>query len=383
MRSPHAWIARCEQNVGRVDVVVGCSHSHVSIPQENGLCTSAETHMLVFRQGEELFMQPKNLDLFICPQCSGKLQPDPADSGWLDCQNCPLSYPVHSGVPVLVIKEARARNVPTSDEFERLVSEALQAPFSGWDFSWLQGRRVEIPDPRGNIDMVYSERARARIASASAVLDLGTGGGEVLSRFAPFPSVAVATEAYPPNVTGAAKRLTPLGVQVIWADGACADSRGPQPPNQWPHRRLPIASATFDLVLARSSSFCPREVFRVLKPGGTLLTLQAGTQKDDPGLVELLEGTPPEWTQPGYGWDIDATLAEAGFVRAEEIERRVTTTFRDIGAMVYFLKAVPWVIIDFEVNCYRERLYKLHQRMQTTGGLTASGSERLIEVRRP
>jgi SAM-dependent methyltransferase len=291
-------------------------------------------------------------------------------------------------VPVLVIKEARVRPVETSDEFERLVSEAVHAPFSGWDFSWLEGRRIEIPDPRGDIDMDYEGRARERIASAHAVLDLGTGGGEVLSRLAPFPKVAVATEAYPPNVTEAARRLTPLGVQVIWTDPACADSRGPQLHNQWPRRRLPFADATFDLVLARSSSFCPREVFRILKPGGTLLTVQAGTQKDGldkggPGLVELLEGTPPGWIQPGYGWDIDVTLDEAGFVTVEEIERRVTTTYRDIGAVVYFLVAVPWVIIDFEVNRYRQRLYQLHQRMQTTGGLTTSGSERLIELRKP
>ncbi len=118
-------------------------------------------------------MQRKNLDLFICPQCSGKLQPDSAGSRWLDCQTCPLSYPIRSGVPVLVLKETRVRPVETSDEFERLVSEALQAPFSGWDFSWLQGRRVETGDPRGEID--YEERARACVASASAVLDLGTG----------------------------------------------------------------------------------------------------------------------------------------------------------------------------------------------------------------
>jgi len=326
-------------------------------------------------------MEPINSDLFSCPQCEGALQPGPQGSERLDCQNCPLSYPLRDDVPVLVIKQASARPVETSDEFERLISEALQAPFSGWDFSWLEDRQVRTPDPRGELD--YEGRAREAVASAHAVLDLSTGGGEVLSRLAPFPKVAMATEAYPPNVTEAARRLVPLGVQVIWTDPACSDSRGPQPRGQWPHRRLPFADATFDLVLARSTSFCPREVYRILQRGGTLITVQGGTQKDGPGLVDLLEGTPPEWTQPGYGWDIDATLDEAGFLTVEKIERQVTTIYRDIGAVVYFLKAVPWVIIDFEVNRYRERLYKLHQRMQATGGLTTSGSERLIEVRKP
>jgi hypothetical protein len=61
----------------------------------------------------------------------------------------------------------------------------------------------------------------------------------------------------------------------------------------------------------------------------------------------------------------------------------VRTTYRDIGAVVYFLKAVPWVIIDFEVNRYRERLYRLHQHLKAEGGFRAVGVQRLIEVRKP
>jgi uncharacterized protein YbaR (Trm112 family) len=49
-------------------------------------------------------MEPIQSDLFICPQCSGTLQPGPEGSERLDCQHCPLSYPLRDGVPVLVIK---------------------------------------------------------------------------------------------------------------------------------------------------------------------------------------------------------------------------------------------------------------------------------------
>lgn len=326
-------------------------------------------------------MDPIQSHMLICPQCSGTLQPGPDRSERLDCQSCPLSYPLRDGVPVLVIKQASARQVETDDEFERLISEALQAAFSGWDFSWLEGRRVQTEGPYGKLD--YEWRAREAFAKATAVLDLGTGGGELLSRLAPFPPIAIATEAYPPNVTVASRRLAPLGVKVICTDGGCHDSRGPQPQNRWPQRRLPFVDATFDLVLVSSVSFCPREVYRVLKSGGTLLTLQAGTGTDGPELVDLLEGTPAEWSLPENQWDIDATLDEAGFLTVEKLEGRGSTTYRDIGAVVYLLKAIPWAIIDFDVDRYRERLYQLHLRMKAEGGLTMIDVHRLIEVRKP
>src|SRR6266699_909002 len=141
--------------------------------------------------------------------------------------------------------------------------------------------------------------------------------------------------------------------------------------------------AAFDLVLASSTSFSPREIYRVLHSGGTLLTLQGGTERRSPDLVDALQGTPPEWTQPGQGWDIDDTLDDAGFVTVEKIEREGATTYRDIGAVVYFLKAAPWAILDFEVNRYRQRLYQLHLRMKVEGGFTTVGGHCLIEAHKP
>lgn len=63
----------------------------------------------------------------------------------------------------------------TDPEFDQLLAEAEGAPFSGWDFSWLEGRRVE----KGEDYWDYEERARK-------LVDLGIGGGERLSRLGPF-----------------------------------------------------------------------------------------------------------------------------------------------------------------------------------------------------
>src|SRR5258708_13228618 len=123
-------------------------------------------------------------------------------------------------------------------EFDRLLAEAMEAPFSGWDFSWLEGRRVEEEDTETTWD--YDERARKRIQSAASLLDLGTGGGERLSRLGPFPPFAVATEAYGPNVPVATRQLQPLGVQVVRPHPAVHATPCPHRPDRFPNRPFPF-----------------------------------------------------------------------------------------------------------------------------------------------
>src|SRR5215472_10011697 len=173
-------------------------------------------------------------------------------------------------------------------EFDQLLAEAIASPFSGWDFSWLEGRRVE----EGEDDWDYEERARRLIKLAASLIDLGTGGGERLSRLGPFPPRAVATEAYGPNVSIARACLQPLGVTVMQTHPGIHDTRGPQPDGRFSERRLPFPDAHFDLVLAHSSAFCPAEVFRVLCPGGMLLTAQ-GMPPLSPQFSDVLEGPVP------------------------------------------------------------------------------------------
>ena len=101
--------------------------------------------------------------------------------------------------------------------YEELEAEALAAPFSGWDFSWLGRRSSTEPLPWSYRREVA--RYAGSAGSAAAMLDMGTGGGEVLSRLwpllAPRPTRTVATEAWPPNVPVAAARLRPLGIPVV------------------------------------------------------------------------------------------------------------------------------------------------------------------------
>ncbi len=60
-----------------------------------------------------------------------------------------------------------------------------------------------------------------------------------------------------------------------------------------------------------------------------------------------------------------------------------TTTYRDIGAVVSVLRAVPWTITDFTVERYHERLYQLHLQIKREGGFTVREHHRLLEMRKP
>lgn len=41
--------------------------------------------------------------------------------------------------------------------------------------------------------------------------------------------------------------------------------------------------------------------------------------------------------------------------------------FYDVGALVYYLKAIPWQIPDFNIEKYEESLYDIHKHIQSKG----------------
>lgn len=51
-------------------------------------------------------INPELLEILVCPQCKGALQPGP-DQGWLDCRACGLRYEVRDGIPIMLVDEAK------------------------------------------------------------------------------------------------------------------------------------------------------------------------------------------------------------------------------------------------------------------------------------
>ena len=142
--------------------------------------------------------------------------------------------------------------------FSTLIAEAEKAAFSGWDFSYIvrTGRQTD-----GALPWSYGTEVLRWIKSSKSTLDMGTGGGELLSILATLPKNTCATEAYGPNVNVARRRLKPLGVKVFRIKEL-------QP--------LPFKNGQFDLIINRHTYYSEKEVFRMLKHGGVFITQQIG-----------------------------------------------------------------------------------------------------------
>lgn len=245
--------------------------------------------------------------------------------------------------------------------FEELVRQAQEQAFTGWDFSYLKGRRRE---ERPSWD--YETQVKQRLAQAQALLDMGTGGGEFLASLQPLPPRTAATEGYAPNVPVARERLAPLGVQV---EAFEVDEQ------------LPFTSESFDLIINRHDSFAPAEVYRLLQPGGAFLTQQVGG-RNEARLNAYLGAAEPEYLDWCLGSAVEG-LVQAGFQIVERKEEFPEVAFHDIGALVYYLSAVPWQIPDFSVDRYRPHLLQLHEQMEEAGPLVVHGHRFYIEAVRP
>ncbi|GAA0633939.1 class I SAM-dependent methyltransferase [Kutzneria viridogrisea] len=247
--------------------------------------------------------------------------------------------------------------------FEELVAEAESVSVDGWDFSWLDGRATEQRPSWG-----YAGLLAQRVPLAEAVLDVQTGGGEVLAGVPRLARLTVATESWPPNVAKATELLRPRGVAVV------AD------PDEPP---LPFADNTFDLVTSRHPvTTWWAEIARVLRPGGSYLSQQVGPSSAFE-LVEWFLGEQPAEVRDARHPDRGRAGAEqAGLTVVDLRAERLRMEFHDIGAVVYFLRKVIWMVPGFTVDGHRERLLALHEHIQRHGPFVAHSARYLIEARK-
>ena len=240
--------------------------------------------------------------------------------------------------------------------FEELVADAEAQPLR-WDFTYLDGRAVEDrPSWR------YFDRVAAAARPATRMLDIETGSGNLLADLPVLPPFAVGTDDYPPSVREAGPRLRARGASVVQAGMS-----------------LPFRDGTFDLIVSRhpvETSWS--EVARCLRPDGRVISQQIGPYS----LREV-----SEWflgPRPGGSVrapEVARRAAESEGLVVEVLEQeRPRAAFFDVGAVVYFLRIVPWIVPGFATDRYEKELRALHVHISTSGSFESTSSRFLIEL---
>ena len=224
--------------------------------------------------------------------------------------------------------------------------------FSGWTFG--VGPKPLEPGPPWD----YEQVAREYALRAHDVLDMGTGGGEVLSRVIEGTTArVVATEHWHVNAPIARDRLAPFGAQVVRANNL----------------RLPFREASFDLVLNRHEELEPADVVRVLRPGGAIVTQQVGRRNWD----ELREFFPRKTVWPDHFNQYQRAFRTAGMhVEAQEHHWRMA--YGSLGDVVFMMLIAPWEIEGFDPVAEIDQLLALEAKHRTAEGIELTESRYLI-----
>ena len=216
------------------------------------------------------------------------------------------------------------------------------------------------PGPSWDYEAVVCDVA----PSDGSVLDMGTGGGEMLARLrGGLPEHVVATEAWHVNAPIAYGRLRPLGVDVV----------------RTRNLRFPFRDASFDIVINRHEELMPSEVARVLRPRGRFVTQQVAR----PQLWELRRFFPRMRDFGDQRWEYARGFEATGLVVTVDRQHDYKVAYGSLGDLVFLLCVTPWSIPDFDVEHDLEALLAVEREYGTDDGIVVTESRYLLVAEKP
>lgn len=234
--------------------------------------------------------------------------------------------------------------------------------FSGWDFSYLDGRWDEddLPWNYKNIVLKY-------LKSDFKLLDMGTGGGEfLLTLNHPFINTSV-TEGYKPNYEICLNKLVPLGIKVY-------NYVGDEVLND-------IDDHSFDIVINRHESYNEKELNRILKTGGIFITQQVGAFNNKALATFFDESHIDQFPEMTLDKSVNRLIC-SGFDIVYSDEYYPILKFYDLGAIAYFAKIIEWEFVNFNVIDNIDKFLILQKELEETGYITSKEHRFIIVARK-
>ena len=227
-----------------------------------------------------------------------------------------------------------------------LLEEESKA-FSGWDFSYLDGRWDDEELPWD-----YKIIVKRYLKPELNLLDMGTGGGEfLLTLNHPYNNTSV-TEGYKPNYEICVNKLKPLGIKVY---------------NYVGDEKLSLISDnTYDIIINRHESYNEQEIYRILKPNGIFITQQVGAFNnkelshffDENHVDQFPELTLERSIKRLKNNDFNILFSDEYFPILK---------FYDLGAIAYFAKIIKWEFINFNVKDNIDKYLILQEELKKVG----------------
>jgi SAM-dependent methyltransferase len=236
----------------------------------------------------------------------------------------------------------------------------------GWDWSQLRFTRDATP-------FDYVGIARELVNPQDRVLDIGTGGAEVLLALELATSSTIAIDHQRPMALIARERIAASSqtIQLAVADAAA----------------LPFAGECFDRVLCRHATADPVEVMRVLRPGGVYLNQQVGAHNTQ-SLFDAF-GWGSNWEQ--FAADpipvrdrhaLAAAFEALGCQILRNDEYEVGYAFSDLDSLVFFLQNAPFPE-RFDPHAHVDAINWLLEHHRSPRGIESTEHRELLVVKRP
>ena len=142
---------------------------------------------------------------------------------------------------------------------------------------------------------------------------------------------------------------------------------------------IPFEDGSFDLILNRHGAFNAEEVARTLRPGGAFLPQQV----DGQNLSDLAAAFDVSYESEHTLQNTIKRFRTLGFKITQSDETSCTNEFSDVGAIVYLLTAIPWIVPGFSVDSHVEYLQALQSRFEETGSLRFQSRYFLLTALKP